>query len=155
MSRTMRVTHYATTLLFLLTVAKVGAVPIPFQTCALWKAPYLATINAALSASATAEPVTITPAQTTTLKEFIAYYMWMVNQPAYDTVHVGDCAELGRQVWKRLAYTADFDVSLPGTAPMATIHFNEILKAAATSAKPASFVALASMGALAHLASKF
>jgi hypothetical protein len=155
MSPTMRVTHYATTLLFLLTVAQVGAVPIPTQTCSLWKSDYLLSINSALSAGTGVEPVAILAAQTTLLKDFLAYYIWMVNQPAYDAVHSGECATLGKAVWTRLGYSADFDVSSPGKAPTAGTHFNEVSKSSASSAKPASFVALASMGALAHLASKF
>ena len=111
----MRVTYYATTVLFVLAFTQVAAVPTLIQTCSLWKDTYLTSINSALSASATAEPEVITEAQTTLLKAFLAHYMWMVNQPAYDAVHSGECAELGKQVWKRLGYSADFDVSHPGT----------------------------------------
>ena len=152
----MRVTYYATTVLFVFASTQVAAqaVPILTQTCPLFKDTYLTTINLALSAGTGVNPVGILPAQTTTLKEFLAHYMWMVNQPAYDAVHSGVCAELGKQVWKRLGYTADFDVSHAGTAPTIGTHFNEI-KSGASSVRPGSFVALASVGALAHLAGRF
>jgi len=150
----MRVTYYATTVLFVLAFTQVAAVPTPIQTCSLWKDTYLTSINSALSASATAEPEPITEAQTTLLKAFLAHYMWMVNQPAYDAVHSGECAELGKQVWKRLGYSTAFDVSHPGTAPIAGTHFNEV-KSGASSVRPGSFLALASVGALAHLAGRF
>jgi len=150
----MRVTYYAATLLFLLAIAQVAAVPTPIQTCSLWKDTYLLSINSALSAGTGAEPVAVLPAQTALLKDFLAYYVWMVNQPAYDAVHSGECATLGKAVWARLGYSADFDVSSPGKAPTAGTHFNEVTKSSASSAKPASLVALASVGALAHLVSK-
>jgi len=152
----MRVTCYATTLLFVLAFTQVAAqvVLVPFQRCSLWKEGYLTTINTALGASVTVAPDTITGDQIITLKAFLANYMWMVNQPAYDAVHSGECAELGRQVWKRLGYSADFDVSHPGTAP-SIVHFKEVVKSSASSVKPGSFVALTSIGAFAHLASNF
>jgi len=123
----MRVTCYATTLLFVLAFTQVAAqvVLVPFQRCSLWKEGYLTTINTALGASVTVAPDTITGDQIITLKAFLANYMWMVNQPAYDAVHSGECAELGRQVWKRLGYSADFDVSHPGTAP-SIVHFKAL-----------------------------
>jgi len=150
----MRLTYYATTLLFVLASTQVAAQVTPFQKCSLWKDAHIITINEALGASLTVAPGAITAPQTATLKIFLANFMWMVNQPAYDAVHSGDCAELGRQVWKRLGYSADFDVSHPGTAP-STVHFNEIKVASpASSLKPGGFVALSSIGAFAHLASK-
>jgi len=156
MLRTMRFTYYATTLLFVLAFTQVAAqaVIVPFQKCSLWTNSHIDTINLALGASLTVVPTAITSAQTTTLKTFLANYMWMVNRPAYDAVHSGDCGELGRQVWKRLGYTADFDPSHVGSAPDGA-HFNEIkVTSPASSLKPGGFVALSSIGAFAHLASK-
>ena len=150
----MRVTYYATTLLFVLAVSQANAQLIPLQTCSLFTTTYVTTINTALGASATVMPGVLSPADALTLKTFIANFVWMANQPAYDAVHVGACAEMGKQAWKRVGYNTEFDVSNPGTAPNA-LHFNEIKKSGASSAKPASFLALASVGALAHLAGKF
>jgi len=151
----MRWTYYTTTLLFVLAFTQVDAqaVIVPFQKCSLWTNSHIDTINSALGASATVVPTAITAAQTTTLRTFLANYMWMVNRPAYDAVHSGECAELGRQVWRRLGYTADFDPSHVGSAPD-TAHFNEIKVSPASSLKPGGFVALSSIGAFAHLASR-
>ena len=143
---------------------------IPFQQCVLWKEEYLDTINRALGASSTIPPAPVVGTQTETLRTFLAYYIWMVNEPAYSAVHFGDCAALGRAVWARLGYPAAFDPSQPGTMPSATLHFNELpseaesfnelqgaaayfnvpRRGAASSVQPVhTLLALASVGALA------